>query len=144
MKTRQTLLCLFILKNTDLGGAFTQNFSLRIRRNIKDLIDLTHSDNVSSSISSLITHGVFFNGTHYYFKIVVPVDMMWFPEFKSVREDHPEIILVGYIKVARNDMSRWVIIEMRMGTITFYVFFLSIPNLNVKVLQCPFVTEKNR
>jgi hypothetical protein len=61
--------------------------------------------------------------------------MLWLPEFRSVRDDHPDINLVAYIKVARNDMSRWVIVEMGMATITYFMFyFLSIPHLNVKVL----------
>ena len=40
----------------------------------------------------------------------------------SIGDDLPEIYMVDYILVARNDVSRWVIVVRRMDTITYYVF----------------------
>ena len=45
----------FFSLNTDLGHVITQNISLCIRRSMKDLIDLTYSDKVSSPTSSFTT-----------------------------------------------------------------------------------------
>jgi hypothetical protein len=54
--------------------------------------------------------------------------MLWFPEFTSMRNYlFPEyismrdylfkVIMVDYIKIARYNMSRWVTVERRMGTL---------------------------
>ena len=48
------------------------------------------------------------NGIHHYFKIVVPVGMLWFSIFRYMGDDLPEIIIVDYVQVVPNDMSRWV------------------------------------
>jgi hypothetical protein len=45
---------------------------------------------------------------------VVPVDLLKFPEFKSMGDHHSEIIMIDYI-------FRWVIAERRLGTITLYM-----------------------
>jgi hypothetical protein len=50
----------------------------------------------------------------------------------SMRDYLFKVIMVDYIKIARYNMSRWVTVERRMGTITFYVVLQ--PFLMVKVL----------
>ena len=49
--------------------------------------------------------------------------MLRFPECRSMGDDLPELIMADYIQVARNEMSRCLIVERRMGTITFYGVF---------------------
>ena len=39
----------------------------------------------------------FFKGTLHYYTTVVPVDLLKFPEFKSMGDDHSEIIMIDYI-----------------------------------------------
>jgi hypothetical protein len=52
----------------------------------------------------------------------------------SMEDDLSEIIMVDLIQLTLNDMFRWVIVERRIGIITFWGVF---PNL--KVLRCLFV-----
>jgi len=73
---------------------------------------------------------------------VAPVDILWFPEFRHMGDDLPEIFMGDYIQIARNGMSRWVIVKRRIGTITYMFFFKYI--LNVKVPQYLFVIENFR
>ena len=57
MKIRQTLDCLKTFPFLSFGNAFGRafiHFNLWIRRSINDLLDLTHSENMSSSTSSLM------------------------------------------------------------------------------------------
>ena len=67
--------------------------------------------------------------------------MLRLPEFRCMGDDLPEIIMVDYIQVACNDMSRWVVFERRteQSDLIFVKVFL-----NVTVLQCIFVTEHFR
>ena len=53
----------FSMIDADLGRSLTHNFSLRILRSIEDLIDLTYSDNVSSSTSSLLLSVLIYSST---------------------------------------------------------------------------------
>ena len=92
----------FLSLNTDLDRASIHHLSLWIRRINNDRIDLTRSDNEPSSSSSFRTH-IQAYGIYYYFTIVVPVDVMWFPEFRSMLDDLTYIIMVDYIQVARPD-----------------------------------------
>ena len=82
----------------------------RIRRGInQDLLDLTHSDYVSSFTSSLVTHILAYSSTE---SIII---LEWWSQlicslnFWSMGDD-----LVVYIQIARNDVSRCVIAERRM------------------------------
>jgi hypothetical protein len=43
--------------------------------------------------------GVFFNEDNHYLKIVVPVNMFWFPQLKPMRDDLSEISMVDYIQI---------------------------------------------
>jgi len=63
--TKDKQSCLFYIINTGLGQSFTHNFSLWIRRSIEDLIDLTYSNNVSSSTSYLLTQALMYYSTEY-------------------------------------------------------------------------------
>ena len=41
----------------------------------------------------------------------VYVDRLWFPEFRSIGDDLSEIIVADYNQIARNGMTRWVIVK---------------------------------
>ena len=71
MKTRFSISSLHI----GFGQAFPQNSCLWIRRSIKNLFDLTHSDNVSSATLSVVTHFLTYSWTDFFlhFKIVAPI-----------------------------------------------------------------------
>lgn len=71
MKTRFSISSLHI----GFGKAFPQNSRLWIRRSIKNLFNLTHSDNVPSSTLSVVTHFLTYSWTNFvlHFKSVVPI-----------------------------------------------------------------------
>ena len=71
MKTRFSISSLHI----GFGQAFPQNSCLWIRRSIKNLFDLTHSDNVSSATLFVVSHFLTYSWTNFvlHFKNVVPI-----------------------------------------------------------------------
>lgn len=111
---------LYLVSNVACASAFSIFDQSSIQRSF------THFDNISSSTSSLVPlvpnsgrfssplpnmilsleiwngkgvcpcSDLYFHGIHHYLKIVVPVDVLWFPEFRSMADDHSEIIMVNY------------------------------------------------
>ena len=55
----------------------------------------------STSLSLNSSSGVFSTEVIItYFLIVVPVDRLWFPECRCIRDDLLKILMVNYIKIA--------------------------------------------
>lgn len=85
--------------NTDFGRAFIQYFNYEFDGVSKDLLAFTHANNVSSPTSFLLTYDLAYSSTESTIILKLrSLDMLWFPEFRSMRDDRfSEIIMVDYI-----------------------------------------------
>ena len=68
-----------------------------------------------------------------------PIDVLTFSEFRTMRNHLSETLMLNYIQITSDHMSRWVVLKRRVGAVTsqrvLKVLFC------VNILQCFFVVE---
>jgi LEA14-like dessication related protein len=83
--------------------------------------------------------GIIFNSIHNYLEIICPIDVLRFPEFKTMINHLSETLMLNDIQISSDYMSRWVVLKRRVGAVksrrVLDVLF------NVNILQCFFVVE---
>ena len=83
--------------------------------------------------------GIIFNSIHNYLEIMLPIDVLRFSEFRTMRNHLSETLMLNDIQITSDYMSRWVVLKRRVGAVTsqrvLKVLFY------VNILQCFFVVE---